>query len=253
MTVDPGDILKSGLLDKAADLLHKLAGPMAEEFGAMLGDKVRVYRVKNMVATMQKTERILRDAGLSPNAVPPRLLLPIIENSSIEDNESLQDMWAGLLATASQQKDSVSPSFIETLKQLTPDEARHLENIVPSVLSLNRKTRLTQWTNVTPYAFTGKWDAPAGVSASVYERLGLIRRDYDVKVSMNEGAASAEEQLDSMETEMRYTFFFTDYAARFLDACHGPRLRADQNATTTEAMSDRRMAYRSQFSPAKPA
>jgi hypothetical protein len=91
------DALK--IIDKAADLLHKLAGPMAEEFGALFGDKVRVYRVKNLVATIQKTERILRDAGLPANAVPSRLLLPIVENSSVEDNETLQEMWAGLLST----------------------------------------------------------------------------------------------------------------------------------------------------------
>jgi hypothetical protein len=50
---------------------------------------------------------MLRNAGLPPGAVPPRLLLPIIENSSLEDNDSLQGLWAGLLATASQQTDAV--------------------------------------------------------------------------------------------------------------------------------------------------
>ena len=34
-------------ISKFSDLINKLAGPMAEEFGMMLGDKVRVYRVKN--------------------------------------------------------------------------------------------------------------------------------------------------------------------------------------------------------------
>jgi len=80
-----------------------------------------------LVKTLRKTERILREAGLPANAVPTRLLFPIVDASSIEDDETLQEMWAGLLATASQQTDSVSPSFIETLKQLTPDDARHLE------------------------------------------------------------------------------------------------------------------------------
>lgn len=52
-----------------------------------------------------------------------------MDASSIEDDETLQEMWAGLLATASQQTNTISPSFIETLKQLTPDDARHLEVI----------------------------------------------------------------------------------------------------------------------------
>jgi hypothetical protein len=222
------EILNSGLVDKAADILHKLAGPMAEEFGAMLGDKVRVYRVKNLVATMQKTERILRDVGLPPNAVPPRLLLPIIENSSVEVNETLQEMWAGLLATASQQTDSVSPSFVETLKQLTPDEARHLEKVVSKTLDLHRKPRLTSETYITPYAFTKSWEAPPGVSSDTFERLGLIRRDYDVNLDWKK-ADSIEEALDSVTTKIGYTFVFTKYAVRFLEACHGPRLRSAEN------------------------
>jgi hypothetical protein len=52
-----------------------------------------------------------------------------MEASSVEDNETLQDMWAGLLATASQETDAVWPSFVETLKQLTPDEARYLQRL----------------------------------------------------------------------------------------------------------------------------
>jgi hypothetical protein len=41
---DAGEIIKSGAGEKIADLVNKLAGPMAEEVGMMLGDKVRVYR-----------------------------------------------------------------------------------------------------------------------------------------------------------------------------------------------------------------
>jgi len=218
---DAGELLKSGLVDKAADLLHKLAGPVAEEFGAMLGDKVRVYRVKNLVATMQMTERILREAGLAPNAVPPRLLLPILESSSVEDNETLQEMWAGLLATASQRADSVSPSFAETLKQLTPDEARHLERVVSGTIKLHKMPRLTPETHITPYAFTKRWEAPPGVSSDAFERLGLIRRDYDVGLRWQK-SESFEEALDKLKTEIGYTFVFTGYAVRFLEACHGP-------------------------------
>jgi Abortive infection alpha/Protein of unknown function (DUF2806) len=109
--------------------LHKLAGPAVEEVGLMIGDRVKVYRIKNLIATTQKTRRILEDAGLLPNAVPSRLLLPIMDTCSVEDNEDLQQRWAGLLASASQESDSFSPSFVETLKQLTPREAKLLDRV----------------------------------------------------------------------------------------------------------------------------
>lgn len=62
-----------------------------------------------------------------------------MEASSIEDNEALQDMWAGLLATASQDTDAVSPSFVETLKQLTPAEARYLQRLHDEALKEKRE------------------------------------------------------------------------------------------------------------------
>jgi hypothetical protein len=56
---DVDEIVKSGAVDKAADLLHKLAGPVFEEFGAMLGDKVRVYRGRAFGAVVKRWARRL--------------------------------------------------------------------------------------------------------------------------------------------------------------------------------------------------
>ena len=219
---DLGEIIKSDAVDKAADLLHRLAGPMFDEFGAILADKAKVYRAKNLVSTMRKTERILRKAGLPANAVPTRLLLPIMEASSVENTETLQEMWAGLLATASQQTDSVSPSFIETLKQLTPDEVRHLEIICQETLKFSAKERLTAETELVLWAFGARsyigpkeFDIPPSVYPDTYERLGLIRRTYTVSSSFDASDAKVRSEVDGW-------YEFTEYAIRFLDACHGP-------------------------------
>jgi len=114
MSDDSSELLKIG--DKVTDLVHKLAGPLFEEIGLTLGDKFHVYRTKNWIKTVEKTERLLYEADLPANAVPPRLLLPIIEGCSIEDDESLQDRWASLLANASREADSISPSSSVRLK-----------------------------------------------------------------------------------------------------------------------------------------
>jgi hypothetical protein len=219
---EAGEIIKSGAVEKIADLVNKLAGPLAEEAGMMLGDAARVYRVKNWIRTVEKTERLLRDSGLPANAVPPRLFLPIMEASSIEDNETLQDMWAGLLATASQQMDSVSPAFIETLKQLTPDEARHLEVMREESLKFLKQERLTDGMELVLWAFGARdyrgpkeFYVPAGVYPDTYERLGLIRSTYEVRSRFDGYEAKVSSEVDGW-------YEFTQYAVRFLDACHGP-------------------------------
>jgi hypothetical protein len=216
------EFVKSGPTDRVVDLLHRLTGPMFDEFGAILADRVRVYRAQNLVSTVQKTERILREAGLPANAVPTRLLLPIMEASSVENTETLQEMWAGLLATASQHTDSVSPSFIETLKQLTPDEVRHLETICQETLKVSAKERLTAETELVLWAFGAKsyigpkeFDIPPSVYPDTYERLGLIRRTYTVSSSFDASDEKVRSEVDGW-------YEFTEYAIRFLDACHGP-------------------------------
>ncbi len=235
-------IVAPGATTLAVDLLRRLAGPAADQVGFMLGDKAWEYRANNLIKITLRLQRKLREVGLPANAVHPRLLLPIIENCSVEDNETLQEMWAGLLVTASQEKDSMSPSFIETLKQLTPDEARLLQQwwtdkIRPAlakerseaaemdskVRELRRQKGLP---DKTESLMTGvrrrvvrqiqQWDF--GVHSDTLERLGLIRRDFGVQVKTTRGGG---DEITDVESEVGYRLVYTEYAVRFLEACHG--------------------------------
>jgi hypothetical protein len=229
---DAGEIIKSGAADKLADIIHKLAGPMAEEFGAIFADKARVYRTKNWLKTAEKTERLLREAGRSPSAVPPRLLLPIAEACSVEDNETLQDMWAGLLATASQETDEVSPSFIETLKQLTPDQARSLlgmcDDTLRCVYPNSLPESLRQVRAITGVPVCSHPEGPE-VSWEPYERLALIRREYELTKPGPEPLQLARLAL----RELDYDYVFTEYAGNFMQACEGPRPHPSGSGVTT--------------------
>jgi hypothetical protein len=234
-----GEIIKSGMAN-LTDLLKTLAGPALEEVGAIIADNVRVYRVKNLLRTTEKTKRILQDAGLPPNPVPTRLLLPILDTCSVEDNDDLQECWAGLLASASQEADSLSPSFIETLKQLTPKEAKHYDHIFVEVSKLHKGD--LKRSNSIPYeAFTDAWKAPKG-ALETYERLGLVRRDYDVELSSNAWRITYDAKnmkntvddiegvLDDIDAEVRYQHLFTRYGLSFLKACRGPRKQKQHSA-----------------------
>jgi hypothetical protein len=69
---DAGEIIKSGAVEKIADLVNKLAGPLAEEAGMMLGDTVRVYRVKNRVGVSLKLVRVESLSATSHQYMPKR-------------------------------------------------------------------------------------------------------------------------------------------------------------------------------------
>ncbi len=197
-------------LDLIMDFASRVGGPAADEFGLFLGDKVRAWRIANAVNLYTRTKRILEEAGLPANAVPPRLFLPLIEAASIEDNESLQEMWAGLLAAATQSPDTVSPSFVETLKQMTPNEARYIDKIYCDRTNRKNSYRMPLDSQFPPGIFTEKAGAPKGLSSETYERLGIIRREYGMT---QEGG----------EPEVGSILRFTKYGTAFLWACHGPR------------------------------
>lgn len=234
------NIVATGATALAVDLLRRMAGPAADRVGDLFGEKI--YRKENLIKIAEKAHRKLREADQPVNVVPPRLFIPIVETCSVEDNETLQEMWAGLLATASQEKDSMSPSFIETLKQLTPDEARLLQRcwtdkIRPALAEGRREAaemdsklremrRQKGLPDKTESLVIGvrrrvvmqiqQWDF--GVHSDTLERLGLIRRDFGVQVKKTRGGG---DEITDVESEIGYRFVYTEYAVRFLEACHG--------------------------------
>lgn len=169
-------------LELLGDMLRKIAGPLADEFGESLGVWARHYRFRLGLKMLQKTQRMLREAGIAPQAVPPRLFLPILESASIEDDEDLHARWAALLANAAAAPSSVHPSFIEILRQLTPDDAHLLDKLYDSC-ETKRTRMVTPWVNIITYAERERRVAAGENPEESFQnliRLGLIQADYDV-------------------------------------------------------------------------
>jgi hypothetical protein len=106
-------------------IAKRMLGPAADEFAEMMRDQVRLYRYGRQLSCVQKAAKMAEDAGFAPNEVPSKLLFPLLEGASFEENEDLHTMWAALLANASSPKwaDGVRPGYIALLRQMAPDEA----------------------------------------------------------------------------------------------------------------------------------
>lgn len=116
---------------KFTEITKAMLGPAANEVAERIHDEVRLYRFGRQLEMLKKAEKMAKDAGFTPKAVPVKLLFPLLEGASLEENESLHDMWAALLANASSQEssESVRPGFIAILKQMAADEAALLKEI----------------------------------------------------------------------------------------------------------------------------
>lgn len=127
--------LAKGPIDQAAKTVHvflrTLLGPAAEEMGELLRDPVREYRVQRQLRVLQRSQARLAEAGIEPRSVPLKIIAPLLEGASLEDDESLGERWAGLL-TSSAAGDPVEYSYPHILAEIGPSEARVLDILYDS-------------------------------------------------------------------------------------------------------------------------
>jgi hypothetical protein len=116
--------------DGVGAILSRICLPAAQEFGLLLQDKVRIWRVNNLVEIVQKAEHKLRSLpNFESLHAHPRLVGAILEHGSWEDEPSVQDMWAGLLASGctNDGRSQENSIFVGILSQLTANQVRILE------------------------------------------------------------------------------------------------------------------------------
>ena len=126
-------LVEAGSSDLAR-FLGKALGTAAEDtVGLLGGDYLHELRLRNLDKISRKTEEILRERGVEDTEpIGPKALLPALGAASEEIDETLQDMWANLLANAMDpNKDtSLQRVFTEALKQFEPIDALVLDAAV---------------------------------------------------------------------------------------------------------------------------
>jgi len=86
------------IIDKSEALMKTLFGPSFDEIGGMIADNVRLRRLKNQIRIFSRAQEILREEKIDPKKVSLKVLAPLIEFSSYEEEEQLQNKWAELTA-----------------------------------------------------------------------------------------------------------------------------------------------------------
>ena len=131
--VSSGDLVNTEDLrlgTSGKQLLSRLLGPVADEVGVYLADNFRKWRWRkeNFEKVAQRCE-IEKEA----RAIDDKSMMPVSEGDayrltdacSLEDNETVQELWAGLITSAMnrERKTSGLRAFIDILKAIGPVEA----------------------------------------------------------------------------------------------------------------------------------
>jgi hypothetical protein len=258
-------------LENLTDVFKKLAGPLAEEVGLSLGDRAREYRLKNAIEIFVRVKRMLAEAGIDPKPIAPRLFFPMIEAGSLEADDLLQERWAALLANASDPHQSVQPSFVEVLKELTPEEVGFLDRIYISVTHVKTGLFPRSRTPLLPAirregihlgsSSQLKLEFVGGDREKFYElrdnehfltllddilRLGLIRREDPgaaIKKAADKGLLARSRRgvaiaiRGAISSINNAGYWLTPFGYSFLKACHAPTRAGSSDVQDGSAVS----------------
>lgn len=117
------------------DLIRRMFGASADLIGERLRDKLRDRLARREQEGIDKATKMLKDAEITPKEIPFKILCQVLDGMSMEEDDSLHDMWAALLANAvSGIQFRIRPSFISLLRDMAPDEAQLLHAIQSTTL-----------------------------------------------------------------------------------------------------------------------
>ncbi|WP_055149505.1 Abi-alpha family protein [Jiulongibacter sediminis] len=93
--------IKSSTIEKGLELVKdfatKLIGPTIEEVGLLMSDNIKYFRFKNQVKILVKAQEYVNEKKINIKEIPTKILVPLLENASLEENEEMQDKWAFMI------------------------------------------------------------------------------------------------------------------------------------------------------------
>lgn len=116
-------------IDGVSSFLNIVCKPGLEELGFLFRDKVRNWRLKNILRMLDKARGRMNFDGHELNlCVNPRVGLTIMECCSDIDNNDLQELWAGLFVSSgsSDGQDDSNMNFVDLLRRMSSVEAKIL-------------------------------------------------------------------------------------------------------------------------------
>ncbi|MFL5762948.1 MAG: Abi-alpha family protein [Bacteroidia bacterium] len=246
--------LPKQLLDKSEALLKTLFGPSFNEAGEMIADQVRLRRFTNQIKIFSKAVGKLEQNKIDPNKVNLKVLAPLIEYSSLEEEDSLQDKWSNLIAhILGGDKDIVfQQNCISILNKLSSSEAklldelherlcqrrnkRHADDVVKHTARLSAGVRYWSTPPSTPEGYrlsyfsfnvfrlskelkVSRSELEFGISNLI--SLGLLMWETDVQVQAEKSLGDPEDTDIDVNVDVSNTdnFTFTSIGDRFVKIC----------------------------------
>ncbi|HEY4300002.1 MAG TPA: hypothetical protein VGM73_03945, partial [Candidatus Didemnitutus sp.] len=115
----------------SALVLQKLCSKPLSELGEILADRVRLWRFSNQISILSRAKEIADSEGLEIKPMSLKVLLPLLDGGSLEEDPNIQDLWARLLVRGSQDEHAQRGASIaaEMLKALSPLDCQVFQQV----------------------------------------------------------------------------------------------------------------------------
>ncbi|TDW49878.1 uncharacterized protein DUF4393 [Flavobacterium sp. 270] len=242
--------LPKQILDKTEKLLSTLLGEGFHEIGGIFGNKMRLKRLENQIKILDKANQIMEKNGKKPHQINLKTLVPLLEKSSLEENENLQIKWANLISNIASSKEyGIEHKLVITLSNLSSEEAKILDYLQSkfnyrrdqilerSLLSHRKYNEINPNTIIFSFNDIKKQFNLTTEFANIYidnlESLGILRND-DPDIDIEDGFSDGEivedkrrgmEQAVSLNLDLSTTYsksedyYFTPYGLYFVNQC----------------------------------
>jgi len=178
----------------------------------ILSDQVKFWRWSKQVDIIKKAQVKIESSGLSKKQIPLKVLIPIIQNSSLEEDPAIQDKWANMLANAATGNVEVSPNYTAILNELSPLEVSILDQIY---FAVNKETNYEKRKAL-------QFDASKlkSIISASDEKMDLIVENL-YRLNLLQSPAGQGVMLGNFPFALRTTkvFEFTTLGYEFVRAC----------------------------------
>lgn len=242
--------LPKQIIEKTEKLITKLFGQSINEFGELFADNIRYRRLKNQIKIFNKTRELLENNGLELREFNLKTIVPLIEKSSVEEEETLQHKWANLIASmATTPENGLEPRLVNTLSSLSSLEVKMLDYIYEDIF-IQRQTRLARLLNfhdkeyklsdINIYEIVVRYDGIEehfGLTEDFtviyldnFVTLGLIKyEEPDIDVQQGSHSADISEDNDDRDIDLNLeidahfsssqNFHITAFGNYFIEQC----------------------------------
>jgi len=206
--------------EKAGSFVARVFKAPIEEVSGIIHDKLRFVRWRRLIAMGDEVNKILHERGVNESrAVPPKLALPIFEEATLEDDDTLQALWNQLLANA------MDPSFNGELRYGFTDMIKNITGVEAKLLAffydvLRRERKLGDVARVTEHTLKKEQlIAALGINETTYQvsAFNLMRMQCIAPAILRGGAMLGNEPMTIYKGTDMITL--TPLGVRFIEAC----------------------------------